>query len=48
MTWLAPDVLSAILEGRQPTELTAARLLQECRAGLPLDWREQQAALGFG
>jgi hypothetical protein len=47
LAFLAPDVLAAVLEGRQPGDLTAARLLQECRRGLPLDWREQRAALGL-
>jgi DNA invertase Pin-like site-specific DNA recombinase len=46
--FLAPDILAAILDGKHPEGLTAARLLQECRRGLPLDWREQRAALGFG
>jgi DNA invertase Pin-like site-specific DNA recombinase len=48
LAFLAPDVLAAIVEGRQPADLTAARLLQECRRGLPLDWQQQRAALGFG
>ena len=46
--FLAPDILAAILEGGQPDDLTAARLLQACRRGLPLDWREQRTLLGFG
>ncbi len=45
--FLAPDILAAILDGGQPDDLTAARLLQECRRGLPLDWREQRTLLGF-
>jgi hypothetical protein len=45
---LAPDLLGAILDGRQPEGLTVARLLQECRRGLPPDWREQRALLGSG
>jgi hypothetical protein len=48
LAFLAPDVLAAILEGRQPGDLTAARLMQECRRGLPLNWREQRIAFGFG
>ncbi|HYF08105.1 MAG TPA: zinc ribbon domain-containing protein, partial [Acetobacteraceae bacterium] len=47
LAFLAPDVLSAIIEGRQPEGLTAARLLQECRRGLPLDWQQQRATLDF-
>ena len=46
LAFLAPDILAAILEGEQPDDLTAARLLRECRRGLPLDWREQRALLG--
>ena len=46
LAFLAPDILAAILEGEQPDDLTAARLLRACRRGLPLDWREQRALLG--
>ena len=46
LAFLAPDLLAAILEGEQPDDLTAARLLRACRRGLPLDWREQRALLG--
>lgn len=45
VSWLAPDIISAITEGRQPPTLTGRRLL---RAGdLPLSWREQRWFLGF-
>jgi len=47
LAFLAPDVLAAIIEGQQPADLTAARLLQECRRGLSLDWQQQRDALGF-
>jgi hypothetical protein len=47
LAFLAPDLLEAILDGRQPEGLTATRLLQECRRGLPPDWREQRTLLGF-
>ncbi|AXI55457.1 hypothetical protein C1J05_13925 [Sulfitobacter sp. JL08] len=45
LAWLAPDISSAILEGRQPPHLnaTALRNLLE----LPLDWNEQRQILGF-
>ncbi len=45
LAWLAPDIASAILEGRQPVHLTAQKLrdLPE----LPLDWAEQRRVLGF-
>ena len=48
LAFLAPDIFAAVLDGRQPEGLTAARLLRECRRGLPPDWREQRALLGFG
>ncbi|PJK27391.1 hypothetical protein [Minwuia thermotolerans] len=43
--YLAPDIAEAILDGRQPSELTAHWLKR--MAGLPLDWAEQRKALGF-
>ncbi|HEV7264491.1 MAG TPA: recombinase family protein [Falsiroseomonas sp.] len=47
LAFLAPDLLAAILDGRQPEGLTAAALLRECRRGLPPDWRAQRILLGF-
>jgi hypothetical protein len=47
LAFLAPDMLSAIMEGRQPKDLTAIRLLQECCRGLPVDWQQQRSVLGF-
>jgi DNA invertase Pin-like site-specific DNA recombinase len=41
---LAPDIVEAIVEGRQPRTLTVKRLLQ----GIPLAWSDQRAAFGFG
>jgi len=41
----APDITEAILDGHQPSELTAHRLKR--MAGLPLDWATQRKALGF-
>ena len=45
LAWLAPDISTAILEGRQPLHLSAKvlRALPE----LPLDWAEQRKILGF-
>ena len=43
--WLAPDIVSDIVEGRQPSSLTGRRLLRASE--LPLDWKEQRAYLGF-
>jgi len=45
LTFLAPDITMAILEGRQPVELTARSLLRV--ADLSHDWREQLRVLGF-
>jgi hypothetical protein len=45
LTLLAPDLVSAILGGKHPPELTAQRLMDDTR--LPLDWSEQRKSLGF-
>ncbi len=44
LAFLAPDIVEAILQGRQPVELTVLRLK---RIGLPLSWVEQRCLLGF-
>ncbi len=44
LSCLAPDIVTAIFEGRQPGALTANRL---ARIELPLAWSEQHEALGF-
>jgi site-specific DNA recombinase len=44
LTLLAPDIVEAILDGRHPVELTAARLK---RLRLPLSWADQRRILGF-
>ncbi|MBA4308501.1 MAG: recombinase family protein [Sphingopyxis sp.] len=41
---LAPDIVTAIVEGRQPLKLTPGKLLT---ADLPLDWADQKRVLGF-
>jgi DNA invertase Pin-like site-specific DNA recombinase len=41
---LAPDIQSAILDGRQPVELTLERLT---RAEIPLGWEQQRQIFGF-
>jgi hypothetical protein len=41
--FLAPDIVEAILEGRQPPQLTVEKL----RLGAPLLWAEQRASFGF-
>jgi hypothetical protein len=45
LTFLAPDIVTAILAGKQPAGLTANKLMADTR--LPLDWRDQRTALGF-
>lgn len=45
LTFLAPDIITAIVAGRQPPELTARKLMADTR--LPLDWNEQRSQLGF-
>ena len=44
LAWLAPDIVEAILEGRQPVGLTATHLMKT--ADLPLEWAAQRQALG--
>ncbi len=46
LNFLAPDIVLAILNGRQPVPLTASKLMADTR--LPLDWWGQRKALGFG
>ena len=45
LAFLAPDIVEAILEGRQPLALTA-RVLKRLKP-LPLSWIEQRQILGF-
>ena len=45
LTYLAPDIVTALVEGRQPIELTAKRLMDDTR--LPLEWQAQRELLGF-
>jgi hypothetical protein len=42
LAFLSPELVEAILQGRQPVELTATRLTE---LDLPLDWREQYKLL---
>ena len=44
LSFLAPDIVLAIVEGRQPPSLTTAAL--SC-AALPIAWKDQRALLGF-
>ena len=45
LSYLAPDITQAILDGRQPRDLTADKLPAHSR--LPLAWHEQRTVLGF-
>lgn len=43
MTRLAPDILAAIADGRQPRHLN----LHAIRRGIPVEWEDQRRVLGF-
>jgi hypothetical protein len=45
LSYLAPDIIQAILDGQQPRNLTPDKLLAHSR--LPLAWHDQRTALGF-
>jgi len=45
LSYLAPDITQAILDGRQPPDLTADKLLTHSR--LPLAWHDQRTVLGL-
>jgi hypothetical protein len=45
LAYLAPDIIDAIVNGRQPVELSAQSLLY--RHDLALDWAKQRQELGF-
>jgi hypothetical protein len=45
LTFLAPDITKAILDGRQPPDLTASRLMRDTR--FSLGWKAQRKELGF-
>jgi site-specific DNA recombinase len=42
LAFLSPDLIEAILQGRQPVDLTATRLTE---LDLPLDWTDQRSLL---
>lgn len=44
LSCLAPDIVTAIIEGKQPASLRKRQLLT---AELPLSWSDQRTALGF-
>ena len=45
LNWLAPDIVTAIVEGRQSPSLTGRRLLRA--ADVPLSWEEQRRYFQF-
>jgi hypothetical protein len=46
LAWLAPDIVSSILDGRQPPQLSAKTLMRRA-ARLPPEWGQQRTLLGF-
>jgi site-specific DNA recombinase len=46
LPWLAPDITTAIVNGRQPQQLNAKTLMRRA-SRLPADWSEQRTQLGF-
>ena len=46
LRWLAPDITTAIVNGRQPPQLNAMKLMR-LTAHLPTVWAQQRALLGF-
>ena len=46
VSYLAPDIVTDILAGRQPPELSVKRLVRTSQS-LPLDWGSQRAFLGM-
>jgi hypothetical protein len=46
LSFLAPEILQAILRNRHPIDLSAKRLANKTR--LPVAWDAQRAVLGIG
>ena len=46
LPWLAPDITTAIINGRQPPQLKTMKLMRQA-SRLPTDWTEQRTLLGF-
>ena len=46
LPWLAPDIATAIINGRKPPQLTAQTLMR-LTPRLPAGWAEQRKLLGF-
>ncbi len=45
LSYLAPDIISAIIDGTQPVDLTGRKILRI--GSVPLGWRSQRELLGF-
>lgn len=45
LKFLAPDIITAILEGKQPALLTARKMIRA--TNIPLCWKQQRAFFGF-
>jgi len=45
LAFLAPDIVTAIIEGRQPPHLTNQMMIRHMQ--IPLDWQEQRRVFGF-
>jgi hypothetical protein len=45
LAFLAPGIVESIVEGRQPSDLTAEALTRH--TAIPIEWRSQRAALNF-
>ena len=45
LAFLAPDIVEAIMAGKQPAHVTTQMLIRQI--DIPLDWQEQRIALGF-
>ena len=43
---LAPDIITAIINGKNPPQLTAKKLMR-LAPQIPIDWTEQRKLLGF-
>jgi hypothetical protein len=43
---LAPDIITAIINGKNPPQLTAKKLMR-LTPQIPIDWVEQRKLLGF-
>ena len=43
---LAPDIITAIINGKNPSQLTAKKLMR-LTTQIPTDWVEQRKLLGF-